>query len=67
VITAGKAGNLPISRGFSGVSTATTQGSKDAVKQHTDRLAGKAVVDITNPVDTETCDRLAICAWELVP
>jgi predicted dinucleotide-binding enzyme len=42
-------------------------GIKDAVKQHTDRLAGKVVVDITNPVDTETCGRLAICAWELVP
>lgn len=34
-------------------------GIKDAVRQYADRLAGKAVVDITNPVDTETGDRLA--------
>ena len=34
-------------------------GIKDAVQQYRDRLAGKAVVDITNPVDTETWDRLA--------
>ena len=34
-------------------------GIKDAVRQYADRLAGKAVVDITNPVDTETWDRLA--------
>lgn len=34
-------------------------GIKDAVKQYADRLAGKVVVDITNPVDTQTWDRLA--------
>ena len=34
-------------------------GIKDAVRQYSDRLAGKVVVDITNPVDTETWDRLA--------
>lgn len=34
-------------------------GIKDAVREYGDRLAGKVVVDITNPVDTETWDRLA--------
>lgn len=34
-------------------------GIKDAAAQYADRLAGKVVVDITNPVDTETWDRLA--------
>jgi 8-hydroxy-5-deazaflavin:NADPH oxidoreductase len=34
-------------------------GIKDAVRQYADRLPGKVVVDITNPVDTETWDRLA--------
>ena len=34
-------------------------GIKDAVRQYGDRLAGKVVVEITNPVDTETWDRLA--------
>jgi predicted dinucleotide-binding enzyme len=34
-------------------------GIKDAVRQYADRLAGKVVVDITNPVDTQTWDRLA--------
>jgi len=34
-------------------------GIKDAVRQYTDQLAGKAVVDITNPIDTQTWDRLA--------
>ena len=34
-------------------------GIKDAVQQYGDRLAGKVVVDITNPVDTQTWDRLA--------
>jgi predicted dinucleotide-binding enzyme len=34
-------------------------GIKDAVRQYGDRIAGKVVVDITNPVDTETWDRLA--------
>ena len=34
-------------------------GIKDAVQQYTDRLAGKVVVDITNPLDTTTWDSLA--------
>ena len=34
-------------------------GIKDAVQQYAQQLAGKAVVDITNPVDTQTWDRLA--------
>lgn len=34
-------------------------GIKDAAEQLADRLAGKVVVDITNPVDTTTWDRLA--------
>ena len=34
-------------------------GIKDAVRQYADQLAGKAVVDITNPIDTQTWDRLA--------
>ena len=34
-------------------------GIKDAVRQYADQVAGKAVVDITNPVDTQTWDRLA--------
>jgi 8-hydroxy-5-deazaflavin:NADPH oxidoreductase len=34
-------------------------GIKDAVRQYADRLEGKVVVDITNPVDTETWDGLA--------
>ena len=34
-------------------------GIKDAVEQFADRLVGKVVVDITNPVDTTTWDRLA--------
>ena len=34
-------------------------GIKDAVRQYADRLAGKVVVDITNPVNTETWDSLA--------
>jgi 8-hydroxy-5-deazaflavin:NADPH oxidoreductase len=34
-------------------------GIKDAARQYADQLAGKAVVDITNPVDTQTWDRLA--------
>ena len=32
---------------------------KDAVRQYADQLAGKVVVDITNPLDTRTWDRLA--------
>jgi 8-hydroxy-5-deazaflavin:NADPH oxidoreductase len=32
---------------------------KEAVEQYADRLAGRVVVDITNPVDTETWDGLA--------
>jgi hypothetical protein len=34
-------------------------GIKDTVRQYADQLAGKVVVDITNPVDTQTWDRLA--------
>ena len=34
-------------------------GIKDAARQYADQLAGKVVVDITNPVDTDTWDRLA--------
>jgi 8-hydroxy-5-deazaflavin:NADPH oxidoreductase len=34
-------------------------GIKDAVRQYADQLAGKVVVDTTNPVDTETGDSLA--------
>jgi 8-hydroxy-5-deazaflavin:NADPH oxidoreductase len=34
-------------------------GVKDAVQQYRDQLAGKVVVDITNPVDSQTWDRLA--------
>jgi 8-hydroxy-5-deazaflavin:NADPH oxidoreductase len=34
-------------------------GIKDAAQQYADDLDGKIVVDITNPVDTETWDRLA--------
>lgn len=34
-------------------------GIKDVVRQYADRLSGRVVVDITNPVDTETWDRLA--------
>jgi NADPH-dependent F420 reductase len=34
-------------------------GIKDAVQQYADRLGGKVVVDITNPVNTETWDSLA--------
>ncbi|HEY4729025.1 MAG TPA: NADPH-dependent F420 reductase [Actinomycetes bacterium] len=34
-------------------------GIKDAVRQYADQLAGKVVVDITNPVDTQSWDRLA--------
>ena len=32
---------------------------KDAVREYADELAGKVVVDITNPVNTETWDSLA--------
>jgi predicted dinucleotide-binding enzyme len=32
---------------------------KDAAQQYADQIAGKVVVDITNPVDTTTWDRLA--------
>ena len=34
-------------------------GIKDAVGQYADQLGGKIVVDITNPVDTQTWDKLA--------
>jgi 8-hydroxy-5-deazaflavin:NADPH oxidoreductase len=33
-------------------------GIKDAVRQYADQLAGKVVVDITNPLDTQTWDSL---------
>ena len=33
-------------------------GIKDAARQYADRLAGKVVVDITNPLDTTTWDSL---------
>jgi 8-hydroxy-5-deazaflavin:NADPH oxidoreductase len=34
-------------------------GIKDPVQQYADRFAGKVVVDIANPVDTQTWDQLA--------
>jgi 8-hydroxy-5-deazaflavin:NADPH oxidoreductase len=34
-------------------------GIKDAVRQYAEQLRGKVVVDITNPVDTQTWDSLA--------
>jgi predicted dinucleotide-binding enzyme len=34
-------------------------GIEEAVQQYADRLGGKAVVDITNPVDTDTWEGLA--------
>jgi 8-hydroxy-5-deazaflavin:NADPH oxidoreductase len=34
-------------------------GIKDAVQEYAEQIAGKVVVDITNPVDTNTWDRLA--------
>lgn len=34
-------------------------GIKDAVQQYADQLANKVVVDITNPLDTQTWDSLA--------
>lgn len=34
-------------------------GIKDAVQEYADQIAGKVVVDITNPVNTETWDSLA--------
>jgi 8-hydroxy-5-deazaflavin:NADPH oxidoreductase len=34
-------------------------GIKDAAGQYADRLAGKTVVDISNPVDTDTWDHLS--------
>jgi 8-hydroxy-5-deazaflavin:NADPH oxidoreductase len=34
-------------------------GIKDAVQEYADQLAGKVVVDITNPLDTQTWDSLA--------
>ena len=34
-------------------------GIKDAVREYSDRLAGKVVVDITNPINAETFDDLA--------
>ena len=37
-------------------------GIKDAVRQYADQLAGKVVVDITNPVNFETFDSLVVPA-----
>jgi 8-hydroxy-5-deazaflavin:NADPH oxidoreductase len=34
-------------------------GIKDAAREYSSQLAGKVVVDISNPVDTDTWDRLA--------
>lgn len=34
-------------------------GNKDAVREYADQLAGKVVVDVSNPVNTETWDSLA--------
>src|SRR5688572_3409807 len=34
-------------------------GIKDVAREYADRLRGMVVVDITNPVDTQTWDRLA--------
>ena len=34
-------------------------GNKDAVQQYADEISGKVVVDVSNPVDTNTWDRLA--------
>ncbi|HSC91860.1 MAG TPA: NADPH-dependent F420 reductase [Gaiellaceae bacterium] len=34
-------------------------GNKDAVREYADRLGGKVVVDVSNPVDATTWDRLA--------
>lgn len=34
-------------------------GIKDAAREYAERLAGKVVVDTSNPVDTQTWDRLA--------
>ena len=34
-------------------------GNKEAVQQYAEQLSGKVVVDISNPVDTNTWDRLA--------
>ena len=42
-------------------------GIKDAVQQYADQLAGKVVVDITNPVDTQTWNRLATHPAPLPP
>ena len=41
------------------VLASTYPGIKDAVQQYADQLAGEVVVDITNPVNTETWDSLA--------
>jgi hypothetical protein len=46
-------------RPYGGEIVVEDPGIKEAVQQYADRLAGKVVVDITNPVDTQTWDRLA--------
>jgi len=40
-------------------------GIKDAIRQYADQLAGKVVVDITNPLDTQTWDSLVTSAEEV--
>ena len=58
----GSATGLEPSAPFSGdvvVFAVYYPGIKDAVRQYGDQLGGKVVVDITNPVNTETWDRLA--------
>jgi predicted dinucleotide-binding enzyme len=39
-----------------------TRGSRDIIGQYGDQLAGKIVVDVTNPVDFETFDSLLVPA-----
>jgi|SRR5215210_4492939 len=58
----GSASALDPSRGLGGeivVFAVYYPGIKEAVEQYADLLGGKVVVDITNPIDTETGDRLA--------
>jgi predicted dinucleotide-binding enzyme len=58
----GSASVLDPAGGFGGeivVFAVYYRGIKEAVQQYADRLGGKVVVDITNPVDTDTWDRLA--------
>ena len=41
-------------------------GIKDAVQQYTDQLAGKAVVDITNPIDNPDLGPAGDATWNLL-